>query len=575
MDGLLDIMSIMLPRRLNWEELYLRAIYLHLLLQRKVRRMCRGLEAWQIVTNTALSMFALWLCVEVLRWIFWWLFMQDEGIVSRSKKTFFKLVRILPFIKDKIETELNSKKADLENEVGRQRKGETYTTKLPKTGISKDRLLMHVNYYQNLGKISWEMGSGVVYHGGKDLTEIQTQIFNKFLWSNPLHPDVFPGVRKMEAEVIQMCVDLFNGGKDACGTMSASGTNSILLACKTYRDWARDVKGITKPEIVVSVSAHAAFEKAAQYFQMKIVTVPINEKKRSVNIKAMRKAITRNTVMLVGSAPEFPSGIIDNIEEIAKLGKRYSIGVHVDACLGGFVLIFMKAAGFKVPSYDFSLDGVTSISADAHKYGYAPKGSSIILYHSQSLRHYQYHTSTEWTGGIYATPTISGSRSGVLIAQCWATMMHLGKSGYVEATKRIVKTTRTIRDGLRETKGVFVFGQPEVCVVAFGSKQFDIFALGDELTARDWKLNTLQFPSSLHICITLPMTKSGVAEKFLRDVRECSNKILKNPDWQTTGAGAIYGMAQKIPDRSMVRELANHYLDCLYSTKIQASENGI
>ncbi|CAB3999026.1 sphingosine-1-phosphate lyase 1-like [Paramuricea clavata] len=434
---------------------------------------------------------------------------------------------------------------------------------------------MHINDYQKLGKISWEMGSGVVYHGGKDLTEIQTQVFSKFLWSNPLHPEVFPGVRKMEAEVIQMCVQLFNGEDDSCGTMTASGTNSLLMACKTYRDWGRDVKGITKPEIVVAVSAHAAFEKAADYFQMKIVKIPVNEKKRSVNIKAMRKGITRNTVMLVGSAPEFPSGIIDNIEEIAKLGKRYNIGVHVDACLGGFVLAFMKAAGFNVPAYDFSVDGVTSISADAHKYGCAPKGSSVILYHSHSLRHYQYHTSTEWTGGIYATPTISGSRPGVLIAQCWASMMHLGKSGYIEATKRIVKTTRSIRDGLRQSKGVFVFGDPEVCVVAFGSKEFDIFALGDELAARDWKLNALQFPSSLHICVTLPMAKSGVAEKFLRDVRECSNKILRSPNWQTTGVGAIYGMAQKIPDRSMVRELANHHLDCMYSTKIHSSENGI
>ncbi|XP_028402670.1 sphingosine-1-phosphate lyase 1-like isoform X2 [Dendronephthya gigantea] len=429
MDEALDTISLMIPRRLKWEEFYLRAVYLQLLLERKVRRMCRGLEAWQIVTNTALCMFVLWLCVEVLRWIVWWLFMQDEGIVFRSKKTFFKIFRKLPFLEEKIKTELNIKKAELEREVGKQRMGEIYTTKLPKTGLPKDQLLQRIIEYQQLGKISWDMGSGVVYHGGNDLTEIQTQVFNKFLWSNPLHPDVFPGVRKMEAEVVQMCVNLFNGGSDACGTMTASGTNSILMACKSYRDWGRDVKGITKPEIVVSESAHAAFEKAAEYFRMKLIKVPVNQKKRSVSIKAMRKAITRNTVLLVGSAPEFPSGIIDNIEEIAKLGKRYNIGVHVDACLGGFVLGFMKSAGFKLPPYDFSVDGVTSISADAHKYGCAPKGSSVILYHTKSLRHYQYHTSTEWTGGIYATATMSGSRPGVLVAQCWTTMMHLGKSG--------------------------------------------------------------------------------------------------------------------------------------------------
>lgn len=582
MYGILNNLDVILPKRFEWEEFYLRVVYVYLLVQREVRRMCRGLEAWQIVTNTVLCFFALWMSVEILRWTYWWIFMQEEGIAVRLKKTFFKIAKSLPFLKQKeliasqellfqIKMKLDLKKSEMEKDLLMNRNGEIYVTKLPKKGLSKEELLSDIVRYEQMGNIPWDMGSGVVYHGGKEMTEIQTQVFRKFVWSNPLHIDVFPGVCKMEAEVVQMCVNLFNGGENTCGTMTSSGTESLLLACKTYRDWGRDIKGITRPEIVVPESAHAAFEKGAQYFKMKIIKVAVNKEERTVNIKAMRKAITGNTVMLVGSAPEFPYGVIDNIEEIAKLGKRYNIGVHVDACLGGFVLAFMNAAGFKVPPYDFSVDGVTSLSADAHKYGCAPKGSSLILYHHQSLMHYQYHLCPNWTGGIYATRTMPGSRPGVLVAQCWTTMMHLGKSGYVDSTRRIVRTTRAMRNGLRKTKGIFVFGDPEVCVVAFGSKQFDIFALGDELTARHWKLNALQFPSSLHICVTRPMAKPGMAEKFLKDVRECSNKILKKPDWKTTGTGAIYGMAQKIPDRSMVKELVNHYLDCLYSVKTELS----
>ncbi|XP_046856991.1 sphingosine-1-phosphate lyase 1-like isoform X2 [Xenia sp. Carnegie-2017] len=563
---LLATISMMLPKRLHWEEFYLRVVYFYLLLERKVRIMCRGLEAWQIVTNTVLFMLALWLLVEILRWSIWWLFMQDENIVLRFKKTTFKVMKFVRFFNGKRQNELDVKKNELEKSVLKQREEETYMTKLPKFGSPKEKIICSINNYRELGNLSLDTSSGVVYHGGKDLTEIQTEVFKKFVWSNPLHPDIFPGVRKMEAEIITICVDLFRGGKDACGTMTASGTNSILMACKTYRDWARDVKGVKKPEIVMSVSGHPAFEKAAEYFVMKIIKVPVNEKKRTVNIKAMKKAITRRTIMLVGAAPDYTSGIVDNIEEIAKLGKRYKIGVHVDACLGGFLLPFMKTAGYKVPSYDFSVDGVTSISADTHKYGYAPLGSSIIMYHSQSLRHYQYHTSTEWTGGIYATPAMPGSRPGVHIAQCWATMMHLGNSGYTDAAKRIIRTTKVISDGLRQTKGLFVFGEPEICVVSFGSKQFNIFALGDELTARNWKLTYLQYPTSLQICVTLPMTKSGVVERFLRDVKECSHKVLKNPQIKTTEASAIYGTTVKISNKTMVKELANHYLDMVFST---------
>ncbi|XP_027714171.1 sphingosine-1-phosphate lyase 1 isoform X2 [Vombatus ursinus] len=442
-----------------------------------------------------------------------------------------------------------------------------YVKNLPAEGLSTSAILERLQDYSSLENSHWQDGkvSGAVYSSDEKLTELLVKVYGDFAWSNPLHPEVFPGVRKMEAEIVRIVCTLFNGGPESCGCVTSGGTESILMACKAYRDLAYE-KGIKFPEIVAPVSVHAAFEKAAHYFGMKLVRIRLN-KKMEVDVKAMRRAISRNTAMLVCSVPQFPHGVIDPVPEVAKLAVKYKIPFHVDACLGGFLIAFMEQAGYPLDLlFDFRVKGVTSISADTHKYGYAPKGSSVLVYSSKEYRRYQFFISPDWQGGIYASPSIAGSRPGGIIAACWATLMHMGENGYVEATKSIIRTARFLKSELEKIKGIFVFGNPQVSVIALGSHDFDIFRLSNLMTAKGWNLNILQFPSSIHFCITLLHTRPKVSMLFLKDVRESVTQIMKNPKARTTGMGAIYGMSQTVPDRKMVAELTESFLDSLFST---------
>ncbi|XP_066549009.1 sphingosine-1-phosphate lyase 1 isoform X2 [Amia ocellicauda] len=534
--------------------------------RRFVNTQCQGLEPWQIIAVTmGFTLLAVWLRG--------FLFQQDS-LKSRIKKQIFKIIRKIPFIGATIQAQLNKALDDMASSLFTLKDGMSYTCALPVQGLLQSEVLEELKQYSAMGEVQWEQGrvSGAVYSGDETLTKLLVKVYGDFAWSNPLHPDIFPGVRKMEAEVVRMACTLFHGGPQSCGTVTSGGTESILMACKAYRDLARE-RGIKHPEILAPISVHAAFDKAAHYFGMKIIHIPLNPTTMQVDVKAMRSAISKNTAMLVCSAPQFPHGAMDPVQEVAKLAVRYNIPFHVDACLGGFLIVFMEKANYPLAPFDFRVKGVTSISADTHKYGFAPKGSSVVLYSDKSYRHYQFFVAPDWQGGIYASPSIAGSRPGGIIAACWATMMHMGEKGYVEATRKIIKTARFIEAEVRKVDGLFVFGKPEVSVVALGSKIFDIYRLSNALTSRGWNLNTLQFPSSIHICITLLHTKPGVADRFVKDVRESTAVIMKNPKEKTTGMGAIYGMAQSIPDRSMVTEISQGFLDCLYSTDLPSTEN--
>ncbi|XP_024062374.1 sphingosine-1-phosphate lyase 1 [Terrapene carolina triunguis] len=530
-----------------------------------VNGQCAGIEPWQLIGSTFAS-------TLVVVWLHGILF-QPESLTSRSKKWFFKTLRKLPFVGAIIQKQFNKALDDVASGLHFLNDGKGYIKALPAQGMSQPVLLEKMKEYSSMGKVHWEDGkvSGTVYSGEEKLTHLLVKVYEEFAWSNPLHPDVFPGLRKMEAEVVRMACTLFNGGPNSCGVMTSGGTESILMACKAYRDLAYE-RGIKHPEILVPMSVHAAFDKAAHYFGLKIVHIPLT-KTMQVDVQAMKRAISKNTAMLTCSAPQFPHGVMDPIEEVAKLALKYRIPFHVDACLGGFLIAFMEKAGFPLQRpFDFRVEGVTSISADTHKYGYAPKGSSVVLYSDKKYRHYQFFVAPDWQGGIYASPTIAGSRPGGIIAACWATLMYMGEDGYVEATKKIISTARFIESGLRKIDNIQIFGKPEVSVISIGSDVFDIYRLSNLLSTRGWNLNVLQFPSSIHLCITLLHTKPGIAEQFLEDVRDCVLEIMKDPKAKTTGMGAIYGMAQSIPDRNMVSEISHAYLDCLYSTDIPSSD---
>ena len=304
------------------------------------------------------------------------------------------------------------------------------------------------------------------------------------------------------------------------------------------------------PEIVACVSAHAAVDKACDIMGLKLKKVPFDPVTFKCDTKALERAIGPNTIMLYSSAPGYPQGVIDDIVEMGRLATKYNIGLHVDCCLGGFILPFAKKLGYSIPDFDFSVKGVSSMSLDTHKYGYALKGSSVVLYRSKELRRAQYFNYPEWTGGIYTTPTIAGSRSGGLLAQTWASMMAMGESGYMKYTRDILETAKLIAQGVKSIQGLTILGATEVMIVCFAAdksvpKPIDIYAVGDCMTARGWCLNTLQHPASIHICCTV--CHVGHHEEFLSDLRSSVEEIRSRPANAKEGKAAVYGMAASLP----------------------------
>lgn len=525
-----------------------------------VNGLMRNKEPWQIVAITATgTVFGVWL--------FEFVFDGDESAWTRIKKSVFRVLRKIPAIRNKVDTELNKIQKSFSEDAMKRYQGKEFYYTLPNKGQPDSQIMKQVHEYLELGEYQWKDGylSGSLYMWNPKLIELLTQVCSAAFYTNPLHPDVFPGVNKMEAEVVRISCNLFRGGPESCGTMTTGGTESIFMACKAYRDYARETKGTRRPEIIVPVTAHAAFDKAAHYLGIRIKHIPVSDD-TTVNIAAMKRAISKNTCLLVGSAPNFPYGTIDDIMSIGQLGLKYNIPVHVDACLGGFIAAFMDQTEFKMPPFDFRVPGVTSISADTHKYGFAPKGSSVVLYSEPKFRRFQYTVTTDWPGGVYGSPTVGGSRCGAIIATCWATFMHFGMEGYVKATREIVQTTKKIEIGLRKIDGIYVFGRPVTSVVAIGSKEFDVYRLQEAMQAKGWNLNTLQFPKGIHLCVTHLHTEEGKADSFLKDVQEAVAVIMKNPQKEVDGKMAMYGASQTLQDRSIVTDFTRFWIDALYYT---------
>ncbi|MBZ4415795.1 aminotransferase class V-fold PLP-dependent enzyme [Myxococcus sp. RHSTA-1-4] len=483
-----------------------------------------------------------------------------------------RYLKAVPMVRDLLSKETDSLMSELEGSLKPYRGKVPSFDHLPVTGRSREEVLKELQALELKEESRWREGkvSGAVYNGDSEHIDFLNRVYALHSQSNPLHADLWPSATKFEAEVVAMTAgmlgaDAANAGRPAnehiCGSMSSGGTESIMLAIKTYRDWAREKKGITKPEMVAPASAHPAFDKAAHYFGVKMVRVPVGPDYRA-DVAATRKAINRNTIVLIGSAPGFPHGVIDPIEELSELARKKRIGFHTDACLGGFVLPFAKKLGYEVPPFDFRLPGVTSISVDTHKFGYAAKGSSVVLYRGTELRSFQYFTATDWPGGIYFSPTFSGSRPGALIATAWASLVSMGEQGYLEATRRILETASTIKQGIRAIPELHVLGEP-LFVIAFGSETVDVFKVMERMSERGWSLNGLHKPSAVHLCVTLRHTQPGVAEQFLEDLRAAVEHVKAHPGEKGTMA-PVYGMAASVPFRGLVSDLLKKYMDLLY-----------
>ncbi|KAL7079789.1 hypothetical protein ACQ4LE_001348 [Meloidogyne hapla] len=497
---------------------------------------------------------------------------SPQPLKKRFKAFCFSILRkFVPSVNKQIQDALNKTKDELIHSIHQYDKGMDFIREMPLKSINNESIIKRIEYYQEMeGTFDYIKGrvSGTVYTNvDPKHMAILGEVFHKFAYSNPLHPDVFPAVRKMEAEIIKIVANLFHGPEGAVGTVTTGGTESIILACLAARNFAFS-KGINDPIIVVPVTAHAAFDKACSLLQIGIKHIPCDPVTMKVDLKAMKSAINRRTCLLVGSAPNFPYGTVDDIPSIAQMGLDYSIPVHVDACLGGFIVAFSddSLALSHLPLFDFRLPGVTSISCDTHKYGYAPKGTSTIIYRSTELLHHQYFAVTEWPGGIYATPTLPGSRAGLNIALTWATLLYFGRSGYVERANLIATRTAQVADALSKIPGLFIVGKPDVSVVAFSSKEFNIHAVGDRLNKLGWNLNSLHLPDAIHFCLTYNQSRGDVISKFLNDLRKSCEQVCQLPDkGKNSKTAALYGMAAQIPDKSIIEDVAHLYLDACYS----------
>lgn len=457
------------------------------------------------------------------------------------KRVAFKVFVSTPGIKGKVQKQVKDALAGLDEKM-LPKAGTTRYHHLPSSGMSKEQLQIELKRLHDMGgETDWESGkvSGAIYHGGKEMGELLSSAYSLFSLSNPLHPDVFPGVRKMEAEVVQMVLNMFNAPSTGGGTTTSGGTESILMACKAARERGKLEKGITKPEMIVPITVHAAFDKAASYFGMTLHHVNVDPITYQVDLTTVERLINKNTVLLAGSAPNFPHGVIDDISSLSALGLRHDIPVHVDACLGSFLVPFLEKAGFEAPLFDFRLPGVTSISCDTHKYGFAPKGSSVVMYRDRSLRKYQYFVATDWPGGVYASPSIAGSRPGAIIAGCWTAMMNMGENGYTDSCREIVGTRAKIQARIEnEVPELRIIGRPLVSVVAFDSPVVNIYSVGDKMSKLGWHLNGLQTPPALHIACT-KLTVNAV-DSLISDLKSCVAEVIKEGGGGDAGSMGMY-----------------------------------
>jgi glutamate/tyrosine decarboxylase-like PLP-dependent enzyme len=378
------------------------------------------------------------------------------------------------------------------------------------------------------GDARWQDGRtfGMVYDAGAEAHGVMEAVATMFLHDNALNTNAFPSLAKIQSQVVGITAELLHGA-GAAGFMTSGGTESILCAVKAARERGREERGITAPEMVLPTSAHAAFHKAAHYFGVKVHKVPVQDDWRA-DVDGMAECTNENTVLVVGSAPQYPQGVVDPIPELAAVAAEVGASFHTDACMGGFFLPFVEQLGGDVPPWDFRVEGVTTISADLHKLGYAPKGASVLLHRTKALRRYQTFVFDDWLGGFYASPGMQGTRAALPMATAWATLHHLGLEGYLRLTKATLDTRARLVEGVRAIPGLAVLGEPIAQCVAISAAAgyddlLDVFAVGDALLARGWHLDRQKPPDSLHA--TVSAGNAVVIEDFLTDLTTCVAEV--------------------------------------------------
>jgi len=404
----------------------------------------------------------------------------------------------------------------------------------------------------------WRNGRvfSLVYHAGEAHEQLLKDAHAMYASANLLNPMAFKSLKQMETELVGIAGRLFNC-PGAVGAVTSGGTESILCAVAAYRDRARKKRPwIRRPELVVPTTIHPAFDKAAHYFDVKLVKVPVGADYRA-DVAAMAKAISWRTIGLVASAPQYPHGVVDPIGALGELALRRKLPLHVDACVGGFMLPWLERLGRRIPIWDFRVPGVTSISADLHKYAYAAKGASLLLWRSMDDMQHQIFVATDFPGGIYASPTLIGTRPGGPVAAAWAAVQTLGADGYTRLAKEAIDTADRLRAGIARIATVI---PGDATIVAYTTDH--CYAVADRLEARGWSVDRQHRPATIHLTVTA--NHAPVVERYLADLQAAISEVRANPALAKSGSAPMYGMAAKMPVRFLVKQQVRKVIAELY-----------
>jgi glutamate/tyrosine decarboxylase-like PLP-dependent enzyme len=397
--------------------------------------------------------------------------------------------------------------------------------RIPEKGWARERIFEALERFKQ-HDVPWRQGRtwAYVYDPGPEAERVIKDAFTLFMSENALDPTAFPSTLRMENELVAMAAAHLRGDADVVGNFTSGGTESIMLAVKAARDWARAHRPeIARPEIVLPETAHASFQKACHYLGLAPVVVPVDPKSFRADVETVRRAIGPSTVLLVGSAISYAHGVVDPIRELGELALERGLLLHVDGCMGGFLLPYFRRLGQPVPDFELHVPGVTSISMDFHKYAFAAKGASVILYKSKDLRKHQIYACSNWTGYTIINPTVQSTKSGGPLAAAWAALHFIGDDGYLEIARLARDATQRIIAGLREIPELRLLGEPDMNLLAFASDDVSVFHVIDEMKERGWyvqpQLAYGSSPANVHLSIN-PASARWV-DALLADLREC------------------------------------------------------
>ncbi len=398
-------------------------------------------------------------------------------------------------------------------------------TQLPIVGISRDEIFSRMKAL-SAGDIDWRRGRVPLYvfKANDEIATLGRDAFLEFFTENALGGKrAFHGLKKMEDDIVSMGLSLFRAPDDAAGFFTTGGSESIISAVLACRDFGRRLSGRAdkRGNIVLPYSAHPAFTKAARLMDIELRRIPVAANYRA-DVVAMSRAIDGDTMMLVGSAPCFSYGTIDPIVDLGRLAQERGVWLHVDACVGGYIAPFAAKAGYPIPTFDFAVPGVTSISADLHKFGFCPKPASTVFYRSADRAACQPFEMDDWPGGKFATATLVGTRPGGAVAGAWATLQGMGEQGYVSTARQIMELALEYRRGI-EAIGLAVVGDPDLSILCFTSNDVDMLRVSEVMAARGWLPGLVREPRAMHLMLS--MLHAPAREDYLRDLRDAVAQV--------------------------------------------------